>query len=254
MHELAPLLHGDAVTVTGASLADGFAGAEALDRAVISALGSPLAAEGGIAVVRGSLAPDGALIKRSAASPELLRHRGAGRRLRGRLRRGRPDRRPRARRRARLGARPAERGSQGRAGNARVGAAADPEEAPPARRHRPRPRLRRAHERHRVRHGRPARRARGRGRRAAPRGARRRSDRARRRRAAPRPRPAGRRDRAAPRRARAGRAEVPPRLRRALPRSTSCRRTKAATSTSCAPTASPEREPLGLLSGWVGGW
>ena len=77
MHELAPLLHGDAVTVTGASLAAGFAGAEALDRAVISALGAPLAAEGGIAVVRGSLAPDGALIKRSAASPELLRHRGA---------------------------------------------------------------------------------------------------------------------------------------------------------------------------------
>jgi dihydroxy-acid dehydratase len=77
MHELAPLLHGDAVTVTGASLAAGFAGAEALDRAVISALGSPLATEGGIAVVRGSLAPDGALIKRSAASPELLRHRGA---------------------------------------------------------------------------------------------------------------------------------------------------------------------------------
>ena len=77
MHELAPLLHGDAVTVTGVSLAAGFAGAEALDRAVISALGAPLAAEGGIAVVRGSLAPDGALIKRSAASPELLRHRGA---------------------------------------------------------------------------------------------------------------------------------------------------------------------------------
>jgi dihydroxy-acid dehydratase len=77
MHELAPLLHGDAVTVTGAPLAAGFAGAEALDRAVISALGAPLAAEGGIAVLRGSLAPDGALIKRSAASPELLRHRGA---------------------------------------------------------------------------------------------------------------------------------------------------------------------------------
>jgi dihydroxyacid dehydratase/phosphogluconate dehydratase len=47
-----------------------------LDRGVIAALDAPLAAEGGIAVVRGSLAPDGALIKRSAASPELLRHRG----------------------------------------------------------------------------------------------------------------------------------------------------------------------------------
>jgi dihydroxy-acid dehydratase len=76
LHELAPLLHGDALTVTGATLADGFAGAEVLDRGVIAALDTPLAAEGGIAVVRGSLAPDGALIKRSAASSGLLRHRG----------------------------------------------------------------------------------------------------------------------------------------------------------------------------------
>jgi len=76
LKELAPLLHGDATTVTGASLADGFAAAEVLDRDVIAPLGAPLAAEGGIAVVRGSLAPDGALIKRSAATPALLRHRG----------------------------------------------------------------------------------------------------------------------------------------------------------------------------------
>jgi dihydroxyacid dehydratase/phosphogluconate dehydratase len=47
-----------------------------LDRGVIAPLDAPLAAEGGIAVVRGSLAPDGALIKRSAASPSLLWHRG----------------------------------------------------------------------------------------------------------------------------------------------------------------------------------
>ena len=76
LSELAQLLHGDALTVTGTSLADGFAGAEALDRDVIAPFGEPLAAEGGIAVVRGSLAPDGALIKRSAATPGLLVHRG----------------------------------------------------------------------------------------------------------------------------------------------------------------------------------
>jgi dihydroxy-acid dehydratase len=76
LNELAPLLNGDALTVTGAALADGFAGAEALDRDVIAPFAAPLAAEGGIAVVRGSLAPDGALIKRSAATPALLRHRG----------------------------------------------------------------------------------------------------------------------------------------------------------------------------------
>jgi len=43
---------------------------------VIAPLSDPIASTGGIAVLRGSLAPDGALIKRSAASPGLLRHRG----------------------------------------------------------------------------------------------------------------------------------------------------------------------------------
>jgi dihydroxy-acid dehydratase len=76
LRELAPLLNGDVLTVTGGTLAEGFAGAEVLDRDVIAPLDAPLAAVGGVAVVRGSLAPDGALIKRSAASPELLSHRG----------------------------------------------------------------------------------------------------------------------------------------------------------------------------------
>ena len=78
MHELAPLLHGDALTVTGASLADGFAGAEALDRArdlARSDLRSRLRAASPSSAAASR--PDGALIKRSAASPELLRHRGA---------------------------------------------------------------------------------------------------------------------------------------------------------------------------------
>jgi dihydroxy-acid dehydratase len=76
LKELDPLLDGDALTVTGNSLVDGYADAAVRDRDVIAPLGNPLASEGGIAVVRGSLAPDGALIKRSAASPHLLRHRG----------------------------------------------------------------------------------------------------------------------------------------------------------------------------------
>ncbi len=76
LHELEPLLDGDALTVTGRTLAEGFAGHEPLDRDVIAALDAPFAAEGGIAAIRGSLAPDGAIVKRSAASPELLRHRG----------------------------------------------------------------------------------------------------------------------------------------------------------------------------------
>jgi dihydroxy-acid dehydratase len=66
--ELGELVRTDVLTVTGGPLAT----AEVLDRRVI-AQRQP---EGGIAVVRGTLAPDGALIKRSAASAELLRHRG----------------------------------------------------------------------------------------------------------------------------------------------------------------------------------
>jgi dihydroxy-acid dehydratase len=74
--ELEPLLHADALTITGRPLADAFPGAREPDLKVISTLSEPFDASGGIAVVRGSLAPNGAVIKRSAASPELLRHRG----------------------------------------------------------------------------------------------------------------------------------------------------------------------------------
>src|SRR5207245_429059 len=76
LKELEPLLNVAALTVTGRTLADGFASAQVRDRNVIASLDAPLASEGGIAVLRGSLAPDGAVIKRSAASPSLLRHRG----------------------------------------------------------------------------------------------------------------------------------------------------------------------------------
>ncbi len=76
LRELAPLLHGGALTVTGETLADGFTAAENLDAGVIARLEQPLAAQGGIAVLRGNLAPDGAIIKHAAATPSLLRHRG----------------------------------------------------------------------------------------------------------------------------------------------------------------------------------
>src|SRR3989442_42572 len=76
LKELEHLLGGGAMTVTGRALADGFTQAQVLDRSVIASSDEPLAPEGGIAVLRGSLAPDGAVIKQSAASPSLLRHRG----------------------------------------------------------------------------------------------------------------------------------------------------------------------------------
>ncbi len=77
MRELLPLLHGDALTVTGSTVAQNLASTPpSIDRDVVSEYGSPVSTEGGIAVVRGSLAPSGAIIKQSAATPELMRHRG----------------------------------------------------------------------------------------------------------------------------------------------------------------------------------
>jgi dihydroxyacid dehydratase/phosphogluconate dehydratase len=77
LRELLPLLDGEARSVSGRSLAENVAGGgHPPDRSVVASLQQPLAAEGGIAVLRGSLAPGGALIKRSAASPDLMRHRG----------------------------------------------------------------------------------------------------------------------------------------------------------------------------------
>ncbi|HXY86607.1 MAG TPA: dihydroxy-acid dehydratase [Gaiellaceae bacterium] len=76
IHELLPLLDGDALTVTGATLADGAESAHSTNADVIRTLDSPVYDESAHAILRGSLAPDGAVLKRSAASPELLEHSG----------------------------------------------------------------------------------------------------------------------------------------------------------------------------------
>ena len=73
---LLPLLRRDAPTVTGRSLGENVAGAQVYDREVIRPADDPVSPEGGLAVLNGSLAPDGAVIKSSAASPGLLRHSG----------------------------------------------------------------------------------------------------------------------------------------------------------------------------------
>jgi dihydroxy-acid dehydratase len=70
------LLERDALTVNGQSIWDNVRAAECFDREVIRPWDKPLRAEAGIAVLHGNLAPDGAVIKPSAATPELLRHRG----------------------------------------------------------------------------------------------------------------------------------------------------------------------------------
>ncbi|HZS34231.1 MAG TPA: IlvD/Edd family dehydratase [Methylomirabilota bacterium] len=78
MKVLAPLLHADAATATGQPLAavlDGIPPPGAWQD-VVRPLERPLRPEGGLAILRGSLAPDGAVLKVSAATPALLRHRG----------------------------------------------------------------------------------------------------------------------------------------------------------------------------------
>ncbi len=76
MREIADLLHLDALTVTGKTVGHNIAAAEIHNRDVIRPRAEPLSAEGGIAILRGNLAPDGAVIKQTAASPHLLKHRG----------------------------------------------------------------------------------------------------------------------------------------------------------------------------------
>ncbi len=76
MKELAPLLNLDAITVSGKTVRQNIESARVTDRQVIRSLDDPLQLPGGLAVVRGSLAPDGAVVKVSAASPELLKHHG----------------------------------------------------------------------------------------------------------------------------------------------------------------------------------
>jgi dihydroxy-acid dehydratase len=76
LREVADLLDQDAVTVTGEAFVKSLAEAEVWDREVIRTRDAPILANGGIALLRGNLAPDGAIVKPAAASPHLLRHRG----------------------------------------------------------------------------------------------------------------------------------------------------------------------------------
>ena len=62
--------------VTGKTLRENVEGAECYRREVIRTAAEPLHPEGGTVVLYGNLAPDGAVIKQTAASPQLLQHRG----------------------------------------------------------------------------------------------------------------------------------------------------------------------------------
>ena len=76
LSELKDLLHLDCSTVNGKTLGENLEGARIYNPDVIRSRNNPLKASGGLVVVRGSLAPNGAVIKAAAASPRLLKHTG----------------------------------------------------------------------------------------------------------------------------------------------------------------------------------
>lgn len=76
IRELGDLIHRDALTVNGKTIGENTAEAPNWNPEVIMPFEKPFAPQGGIAVLKGNLSPDGAVIKPSAASPELMKHRG----------------------------------------------------------------------------------------------------------------------------------------------------------------------------------
>ncbi len=73
------LLHLDLITVTGKTVGENIKNAEVTDRNVIRSIDDPYSKTGGIAVLRGNIAPDGAVVKRSAVAEEMLVHKGPAR-------------------------------------------------------------------------------------------------------------------------------------------------------------------------------
>ncbi|MDF2156782.1 IlvD/Edd family dehydratase [Algoriphagus sp. CAU 1675] len=76
MKEIDKILHTEALTVTGKTLGENISKAECYDRNLIGTLEAPIKPDSGIAVLKGNLCPNGAVIKPSAASPQLLKHTG----------------------------------------------------------------------------------------------------------------------------------------------------------------------------------
>ncbi len=76
IRELRDVLHNDALTVNGQTLGQNCADAQRYDPAVIATVEQPFKPESGIAVLRGNLCPNGAVLKPSAATPALMQHTG----------------------------------------------------------------------------------------------------------------------------------------------------------------------------------
>jgi dihydroxy-acid dehydratase len=76
MKEIGSLLHKDALTVNGRTIWDNVKDAINYNPKVITPIATPFKAQGGIAVLKGNLAPNGAVLKPSAATPALMKHKG----------------------------------------------------------------------------------------------------------------------------------------------------------------------------------
>jgi dihydroxy-acid dehydratase len=76
MRELLPVLHGDALTVSGKTASENVANAETRDSVIIKTFKNPWSAGGGLAVLKGNLAPDTAITKPAAISPQMQKFEG----------------------------------------------------------------------------------------------------------------------------------------------------------------------------------
>lgn len=81
MNELTKLnlLNTDLITATGKTVAENIEGCAIKDTDIIRPITNPYSTTGGIAVLKGNLAPDGCVVKRSAVAPEMLQHKGSAR-------------------------------------------------------------------------------------------------------------------------------------------------------------------------------
>ena len=79
LKEIESLLHTEAITVTGKTLGENIKNAKVYNRDVIYSPNEPLRKEGGVAVLYGNLAPDGAVVKQSAVQEEMMLHEGPAR-------------------------------------------------------------------------------------------------------------------------------------------------------------------------------
>ena len=73
------LIYGNVMTVTGKTLRENVQYSKVMDPEVIRPLDNPFMKEGGLAILKGNLAPDGCVVKRSAVAPEMLVHEGPAR-------------------------------------------------------------------------------------------------------------------------------------------------------------------------------